>query len=90
MTTELLAALQQMTTEERLEIIETASRLIREEIQEQEKLKTEKKRRLALAAESAISDYMPGGALHDLWSYDSEDYDNPENEYLTEGIKANA
>ena len=67
---EILAALKQMTTEERLEIIETISRLTREEIEEKNRKKAEKKKRLKAAAEAAVPDYMPGGALHDLWSPD--------------------
>jgi hypothetical protein len=79
---EILAALKQMTTEERLEIIEAASRMMREDIEEKARLKTEREQRLAAAAEAAIPDYLPGGTLHDLWSPDSEPYYDSEEELL--------
>ena len=88
--TEILAALKNLTAEERLEIIETASRMMREEIEEKAQRKVERKRRLRAAAEAAVKDYMPGGALHDLWSADSEPYFESEEEYLNAGIKTNA
>lgn len=88
--TEILQALKQMTTSERLEVIETASRLMREDIEDKARLKAETKQRLAAAAEAAIPDYMPGGALHDLWSSESEDYYDSENQHLGEGVEANA
>jgi hypothetical protein len=88
--TEILAALKNLTSEERLEIIETASRMMREEIEEKAQRKAERKRKLRAAAEAAVKDYMPGGALHDLWSPDSEPYFDSEEEYLNAGIKTNA
>lgn len=88
--TEILAALKNLTPEERLEIIETASRMMREEMEEKIQRKVERKRRLRAAAEAAVNDYMPGGALYDLWSPDSEPYFESEEEYLNAGIKANA
>ena len=88
--TEILAALKNLTPEERLEIIETASRMMREEIEEKVQRKAERKRRLRAAAEAAVNDYMPGGALYDLWSPDSEPYFESEEEYLKAGVKANA
>jgi hypothetical protein len=66
--TEILEALKQMTTEERLEIIEAISRMMREEIEEKDRGKTERKKRLTVAAKAAIPYYQPGGALYDLWS----------------------
>jgi hypothetical protein len=88
--TEILAALKNLTAEERLEIIETVSRMMREEIEEKAQRKAERKRRLRAAAEAAVKDYMPGGALHDLWSADSEPYFESEEECLNAGIKTNA
>ena len=88
--TEILAALKNLTAEERLEIIETASRMMREEIEQKAQRKAERKLRLRAAAEAAVKDYMPGGALHDLWSPDSEPYFESEEEYLNAGIKTNA
>jgi hypothetical protein len=88
--TEILAALKTLTTEERLEIIETASRMMREEIEQKAQRKAERKLRLRAAAEAAVPDYMPGGALHDLWSPESEPYFESEEEYLNAGVKTNA
>ncbi len=88
--TEILAALKNLTAEERLEIIETASRMMREEIEEKAQRKAERKRKLRAAAEAAVKDYMPGGALHDLWSADTEPYFDSEEECLNAGIKTNA
>lgn len=87
---EILAALKHMTTEERLEIIETASRLMREEIVEKNRIKEERNKRLEAAVEAAIPDYMPGGRLHDLWSSDSEDYYDSKDEILGDEVKAHA
>lgn len=88
--TEILEALKQMTTEERLEIIEAASRMMREEIKEKVLAKAETDQRLAAAAEAALPDYMPGGALSDLWSPDSEDYYDYEDEYPRDRVESNA
>lgn len=88
--TEILAALKNLTAEERLEIIETASRMMRQEIEEKALRKAERKQKLRAAAEAAVNDYMPGGALYDLWSSDSEPYFESEEEYLNAGIKTNA
>jgi hypothetical protein len=88
--TEILAALKTLTTEERLEIIETASRMMREEIEAKAQRKAEKKRQLRAAAEAAVPLYQSGGPLHDLWSPDSEPYFDSEEEYLSAGVKTNA
>jgi len=88
--TEILAALKNLTAEERLEIIETASRMMREEIEEKARRKAERKQKLRAAAEVAVNDYMPGGPLHDLWSPDSEPYFDSEEEYLNPGVKIHA
>jgi len=76
--------------EERLEIIETASRMMREEIEEKAQRKAERKRKLKAAAEAAVPLYEPGGPLHDLWSPDSEPYFDSEEEYLSAGVETNA
>lgn len=89
-TTEILAALKNLTAEERLEIIEAASRMMREEIEEKVQRKAERKQKLKAAAAAAVKDYMPGGALYDLWSSDSEPYFDSEEESLNAGIKTNA
>ena len=88
--TEILEAIKQLTTAEQLEVAETILRIIREEREQKELLKSERKQKLAKAAEAAIPDYMPGGSLYDLWSPDSEDYYESENEPLGEGVEANA
>jgi hypothetical protein len=88
--TEILAALKNLTAAEGLEIIETASRMMREEIEEKARRKAERKQKLRVAAEAAVNDYMPGGVLYDLWSPDSEPYFESESEYLNAGIKTNA
>ncbi len=87
---EILAALKNLTAEERLEIIETASRMMREEIEQKAQRKVERKQRLRAAAEAAVPLYEPGGPLHDLWSPDSEPYFGSEEEYLNSGVKTNA
>ena len=88
--TEILAALKNLTPEERLEIIETASRMMREEMEEKVQRKAERKRKLRAAAEAAVPLYEPGGPLHDLWSPDSEPYFDSEEEYLNAGVKIHA
>lgn len=88
--TEILAALKNLTAEERLEIIETASRMMREEIEQKAQRKAERKRKLRAAAEAAVPLYEPGGPLHDLWSPDSEAYFDSEEEYLSAGVETNA
>jgi hypothetical protein len=88
--TEILAALKNLTAEERLEIIETASRMMREEIEQKAQRKAERKRKLRAAAEAAVPLYEPGGPLHDLWSPDSEPYFDSEEEYLSAGVETNA
>lgn len=77
---EILAALKDMKGEERIVIIETAARLIREEAEEKAKLKAEQQQELEEAAKEALPDYLPGGPLYDLWSPDSEPYYDSEDE----------
>lgn len=89
--TEILQALKQMTTEERLEIIEAATRMVREEIEQKARHKAEREQQLAAAAEAALPDYMPGGSLSDLWSPDSEDYyDYKKDQYPRDRVESNA
>jgi hypothetical protein len=88
--TEILAALKNLTAEERLEIIEAASRMMREEIEEKAQRKAERKQKLRAAAAAAVKDYMPGGALYDLWSSDSASYFDSEEESLNAGVQTNA
>ncbi|WP_017715203.1 hypothetical protein [Kamptonema formosum] len=78
--TEILEALKQLTAEDRLEIIEVASRLMREEIEQKAKLEAEGKLSLAAAADLMRPYYEPGSeltALNDLSTenfYEYEDY----------------
>ncbi|MFB2891829.1 hypothetical protein ACE1CI_02680 [Aerosakkonemataceae cyanobacterium BLCC-F50] len=88
--TEILQALKQMTTDERLEIIEAASIMMREEIAEKAKRKAEREEKLAAAVQDAIPDYMPGGCLYDLWSPESEPYYKSEDEIPGGGLEKNA
>ncbi len=71
---EILAALKRMTTEERLEVIETASRLIREELAEQPKLNVERELSLAEAAEVMRPYYKQGSELVMFTDLDTEDF----------------
>jgi hypothetical protein len=71
---EILAALKRMTTEERLEVIETASRLIREELAEQPKLNVERELSLAEAAEVMRPHYEQGSELAMFTDLDTEDF----------------
>ena len=77
---EILAALKEMKAEDRIVIIETAARLIREEAEEKARLKAEAEKRLKESAIKAVPLYMPGGPLYDLWSPDSEPYYDSEDE----------
>ena len=63
--TEILEELSKLGTTERLTIIEAALRLIRQDIQrvEQPLDQTERRRKLAAAAEALRSDYAAGGEL---------------------------
>lgn len=88
---EILAALKEMKGEERIIIIETAARLIREEAEEKARLKAEEEKRLEEAAKKAVPLYMPGGPLYDLWSPESEPYYDSEDEIpLGVEVEANA
>lgn len=69
---ELIESLKQMNNQERLEVIEVASRLMREEIEDQTHKRDDQ---LKAIAQSALSDYSSGGSLADLWS------DNLYNDY---------
>jgi hypothetical protein len=67
---EVLAALKHMTTEERLEIIETASRLIRAELIEQG---SQSEPQLSLATVEVMRPYYEKGELAEI-SEDTEDF----------------
>ncbi|MEC4814943.1 MAG: hypothetical protein SAK29_16930 [Scytonema sp. PMC 1069.18] len=71
---EVLEALKQMTTEKRLEVIETASRLVREELVAKSKLKIEPKLSLAEAAEVMRPFYQQGSELAMFTDENIEDF----------------
>jgi hypothetical protein len=71
---EVLEALKQMSTAERLEIIEAASKLIREELAEQPKLKVERELSLAEAVEVMCPYYEQGSELAMFSDLDTEDF----------------
>ncbi|WP_019501384.1 hypothetical protein [Pseudanabaena sp. PCC 6802] len=86
---EILEALKHISNEERILVIETAARLMREEAKNKELRKAEQHRRLEMAAQAALPDYEEGGTLHDLWASDKTDYDR-EDEPSDTKVVANA
>ena len=72
----ILEELKGLTTMERLTIVETALRLIREDLQRVElpPARTERKRQLAAAAKALLPDYAAGGELTTFTALDSEDF----------------
>jgi hypothetical protein len=73
---EILEELKRFTLSERLTVVETALRLIREDIQQIEPplSRTERKRQLAAAAEALLPDYTADGELTIFTALDSEDF----------------
>jgi hypothetical protein len=72
---EVLDRLKDLTNPERLAVIETATRLIREEIADQARIaRREQDRRLHAAAEAAKDLYEPGGELTEWTALDGEDF----------------
>jgi hypothetical protein len=69
-----LDQLKQLTNAERLAVIETATRLIREELVDQSRGAREQDRRLRVAAESVKDLYEPGGELTEWTALDGEDF----------------
>ncbi len=67
---EILQALQKMSSDDRIEIAETALHLIREDRQKLER----RREQMAEAAKAAIPDYLPGGDLANLWTEGGSDY----------------
>jgi len=74
MKAEVLEALKKMTSEERLEVIETASKLIREEIVAKSKLSPQKELSLAESAEVMRSFYEQGSEVVVFADRDIEDF----------------
>jgi hypothetical protein len=71
---EVLEALKKMTDQERLEVIETASKLIREEIATNSKIYFHKELSLAEAAEIMRPFYEQGGELVVFADQEIEDF----------------
>lgn len=74
--TEILTEIKNLTITERLVIVETALRLIREELQRAglPSVSAERKRQLAAAAEALLPDYTAGGELTAFTALDGEDF----------------
>lgn len=70
--TEILEALKQLDNAERLNIAKAALRLMREDWQSL--TPAEKEQQLAMAAELAILDYLPGSELTVFTALDGEDF----------------
>lgn len=73
-TLEVLDQLEQLTNSERLAVIETATRLIREELADQARSAREQDRRLRAAAEAVKDLYEPGGELTEWTALGGEDF----------------
>ncbi|MBW4566729.1 MAG: hypothetical protein KME31_01550 [Tolypothrix carrinoi HA7290-LM1] len=71
---EVLEALKKMTTEERLEIIEIASKLIRQEIVAKSKVTLQKQLSLSEAAEVMRSFYEEGSEVVIFADRDTQDF----------------
>ena len=71
---DIVEELKRFTISERLEIVEAALRLIREDLQEvgQPLTQTERRRQLAAAAEALLPDYAACGELTIFTALDSE------------------
>ena len=74
--TEILEELKKFTISERLTIIETALRLIREDLQqvEQSLTRSEKRRLMATAAKALLQDYATDDELTIFTTLDGEDF----------------
>ena len=72
---EILQQLENLTTTERLSIVEAALRLIRKDIQQTEPpARAERKRQLAAAARTLLPDYSAGGELTAFTALDGEEF----------------
>ncbi|MGH8007357.1 MAG: hypothetical protein ACREQ3_10135 [Candidatus Binatia bacterium] len=73
---EILEELKKLTAADRLTVVETALRLIREDLHLMEYPPTpaEKKQQLVAAAQALLSDYQAGGELMAFTALDSEDF----------------
>jgi hypothetical protein len=71
---EVLELLKHLTNPERLAVIETATRLIREEVADPVRVAREQDRRLHAAAEAVKDLYEQGGDLTEWTALDGEDF----------------
>jgi hypothetical protein len=71
---DILEHLKQLTNPERLAVIETATRLIREETADPVRVAREQDRRLQASAEAVKDLYEPGGELTEWTALDGEDF----------------
>jgi hypothetical protein len=71
---EVLERLKHLTNPERLAVIETATRLIREDIAGPMPVAREQNRRLRAAAEAVKDLYEPGGGLTEWTALDGEEF----------------
>ncbi|MGI9069314.1 MAG: hypothetical protein ACR2HX_23300 [Pyrinomonadaceae bacterium] len=71
---EIIDQLKQLTTAERLAVIEPATRLIREDLSQPEANENAKDEQLAQAAAALLADYQSDGELTAFTSLDPEDF----------------
>ncbi len=74
--TEILEELSKLSATERLAILEAALHLTRQEMRQADQplSKAERKRKMALAAEALLPDYVAGGELTIFTALDGEDF----------------
>jgi hypothetical protein len=71
---EIIVQLKQLTTSERLAVIEAATRLIREDLSQPELTEESQDKELALAAAALLADYQSDLELTAFTSLDGEDF----------------
>lgn len=71
---EIIDQLKQLTTAERLAVIEAATRLIREDLSQPEATKKAEDQQLAQAAKALLADYESDRELTAFTSLDAEDF----------------
>ena len=71
---EIIAQLKQLTTAERLAVIEAATRLIREDLSQPETNENAQDEQLAQAATALLADYQSDRELTAFTSLDGEDF----------------
>ena len=71
---EIIDQLKQLTTSERLTVIEAATRLIREDLSQPEANEKAEDEQLALAATALLADYQSDPELTAFTSLDGEDF----------------